>query len=135
MRASIAKTVSDLSKHAAMKARSPNTQVRAFSTLPTFTTHWQEMPHHHDVKEHTHSYTSNAHEEEQDFYDYSSFESTLDRVLEMTQLGKEHSVHWENVVRSAYKAEYHSDESVCHVCGGPKAVDVLCKQCVDSQSS
>jgi hypothetical protein len=40
-----------------------------------------------------------------EYQDYSSFESTLEKVLEMAQLGKEQqsTFHWEQAVRSAYR--------------------------------
>jgi hypothetical protein len=98
MRSTIAKT---LSKHVTRKPHMA-VSMRTSSLLPS---HWD----HSEAKDHTHGYANRAYQDEEDYY--SSFESTLDRVLEMTQLGKEQSVHWEAVVRSAYTAEsYYSEE-------------------------
>jgi hypothetical protein len=57
-------------------------------------------------------YSSNK-DNAQDFeyQDYSSFESTLEKVLEMAQLGKEQesTSYWEQAVRSAYRRRGISD--------------------------
>lgn len=120
-------------------ARAPHhmqvyTSTAAFP-LVTSSTQWHT---HESSNEHVHNYSSNAaaYTHEDDYY--SSFETTLDRVLEMTQLGKEQSVIWENVVRAAYKTtEYHlEEETVCHVCGGEtELVDKLCRTCSSSNNA
>jgi ribosomal protein L32 len=74
--------------------------------------------------------------QEQDYYHHSSLESTLERVLEMAQLGKEESIEWNKVVRSAYKAEYHEEEgSVCYLCGSHKSAHTICRSCANVSPS
>jgi hypothetical protein len=59
--------------------------------------------------------------------DYSScFESTLEKVLEMSRLGKtkaEKFCTFENAVRAGTKAV----QAVCHLCGQLKFMDELCR--------
>ena len=131
MRATIAKTVGGLSKHATGRKThiTTNVSMRSSSVLPT---RWDQS----DAKNNVHNYGNKAYQEqEEDYYSFESFESTLDRVLEMTQLGKEQSVHWEDVVRSAYTAKshyfeeesmnkYHLEENVSKASDEPAAVDV-----------
>jgi ribosomal protein L32 len=83
----------------------------------------------------TKRYSSSSYQA-QDYYHHSSLESNLERVLEMAQLGKEESIEWKKVVRSAYKIEYHEDEgSVCHLCGSHKSAHTICRNCANANSS
>ena len=118
MRATIAKSVSQLSKRAVTKPnRAMRMQVYTSSSFPISTV-WEELQE------------ANYLSSQEDSY-YSSFENTLERVLEMNQLGKEESIHWEKAVRSVIQGDdYHSQQTVCHICGGNKSTDELCHRCV-----
>ena len=76
----------------------------------------------------------NAHVEGELTLDYSScFETTLEKVLEMSRLGKANNADmfcsFENAVRAGTKAH----QAVCHLCGQLKFMDELC-HCTGSNS-
>lgn len=135
MRGSMAKTMGELSKHHVKK--SARHQLRTQSRMQVYTsstalgtTQWQDFYKKRETTKDVHDYSSNVYQQEQDYYDTFSFESTLDRVLEMTQLGKEPSHDWENVVRASFKTDYLSEEITCHLCGKEMGkVDFPCVQC------
>lgn len=127
MRVTIAKSVIEFSKCAARKSKPLHMQqVFTSSSFPLAPTSLEDC-----------GFTKRSHSNhEEDYYLYSSWESTLERVLEMTQLGKEESIHWEKVVRSAYKTEYHEEDgNTCHLCGKNKSAHELCRRCLNVESS
>jgi hypothetical protein len=129
MRAIVAKTMIEFSKSATRKPKLLRKQVYTSSLhAPT----GLEDGSDYDATE---RYSSSVYQE-QDYYHFSSLESTLERVLEMAQLGKEESIEWNKVVRSAFKSEYHEEEgSVCHLCGSHKSAHTICRKCANVSSS
>ena len=108
----MAKTMGELSKHHVKKSQDISRRRGRPHTCKF--THRRLLEHNGKIftrrmkqQKHVHDYTNNAYQQEQDYFDTFSFESTLDRVLEMTQLGKEQSHLWENVVRASFKTDYH----------------------------
>lgn len=120
MSASIAKTVTQRAIKP-IKASHMQGAFTSHSTIPLVSSaashHWKESGMSHVNKEHAYASVTHPQQEQQQGY-YSSFDSTLDRVLEMTQLGQEQSVHWENVVRSAYQVDYQEDDDGESAAGG-----------------
>ena len=123
MRTTIAKSLID----AARKSKPLNTRVFTSSSFPHAPTNME------DAGVTKRSYSNH----EDDYYLSSSLESTLERVLEMTQLGKEESIHWATAVRSAYKTEYLEEDwdACCHLCGCHKSAHGLCHRCLKVESS
>lgn len=114
----------ELSKHhaktsAKQQLRRAPSHMKVYTSTALGSTQWQDFVKKNEPKKHVHDYTHNAYQQDQDYYDTLSFESTLDRLIEMTQLGKEQSHHWENAVRASFKTDYHhsEEENICHVCG------------------
>lgn len=126
MRRALAKSASEIARRAAIKSKlHPSlTGQKGFSSSVQFKhSSWGDTS------------PEDQHLQDDDGRYYSTFESTLDSVLKMTQLGKEEGEDSFHVARSVYTSDYHSEESACHICGQSKAEPGLCHKCATIYST